>query len=311
MWGRLTSAAPSAVNVKSGLWCLYDAINRHRVFLIAAGVAFFALLALFPAIAALVTLYGLFADPAILQQHLSLFHGLLPSEALDLVRSQIQRIIAQGRGTLGLVFFTTVAISLWSAMAGIKALFDALNIVYGDDETRSFLRCNGEAFLFLLGIMAFAILSLIAVIIVPVVLSLVGLGNQADWLLGFLRWPALYLILTGLLAALYRLGPSRNRMPWRSVITGSVFAAFLWLLTSMLFSWYVAHLANYNATYGSLGTVIAFMTWVWLSSTIVLIGAEISAQIECSRAIRHIPPDSSAAAPLLYLDDLENPGQGG
>ncbi len=266
------------------LWRLYEAINRHRVFLIAAGVAFYGLLALFPAIAALVSLYGLFADPAAIQQHISTLQGFLPGPALDLVRAEVERIIAQGRGTLGLVFFTTLAISLWSAMAGIKALFDALNIVHGDQETRGFLSYNLQALLFILGTIVFIALALTAVVLVPAMLASVGLGSRTDTVLTLLRWPVLYVTLIALLTVLYRYGPCRSRPSWPSILWASAIAAFIWLLTSMLFSMYVANLASYNATYGSLGAVIAFMTWIWLSAVIVLIGAELDAALQQGRS---------------------------
>lgn len=252
---------------------------EDRVLSVAAGVTFYTLLSLFPALAALVTCYGLIADVGTINQHLAGLQGVLPSGAIEIVGDQVKRIATKGGGTLGLTFFTSLLLSLWSANAAMKAMFDALNIVYEEEEKRSFVWLNLESLTFTIGALLFVIVALSAIVVLPIVFNFVGLGDGA-WLIALLRWPALLLVLLGGLSLLYRYGPSRRPARWRWVGVGGAIAGLLWLVASILFSWYVASFGNYNETYGSLGAVIAFMTWIWISATIVLLGGEINAEIE-------------------------------
>ena len=248
--------------------------------LIAAGVTYYGLLALFPAIAALVSLYGLFADPAGITERLSTLQGVIPDGAIQVIGNQINRIQAQGGGTLGLYFVIGLVVSLWSANAGTKSVFDALNAVYDEPERRSFVRYNAEALMFTLGGILFVILALGGIVVLPAVLAFVGLESMAGWIISLLRWPLLIVVTLFALALLYRFGPSRESSEWRWVTWGSAIAAVAWVAVSMLFSWYVSNFGTFNETYGSLGAVIGFMIWMWLSTTIVLVGAEINAQLE-------------------------------
>jgi len=248
--------------------------------LLAAGVSYYALLALFPALAALVSLFGLVADPASIQQQLSNLQGVVPEEALQIIGDQISRIQAQGGRTLSLYFFIGLAVSLWSANAGVKSVFDALNIVYEEPERRSFLQYNLHALLFTLGGILFIILAVSGIVILPAMFAFVGLESMSGRIISLLRWPLLLVALLLALALLYRYGPCREKPQWKWVTPGSIFTAVVWLAGSMLFSWYVSSFGTYNETYGSLGAVIAFMVWMWLSATIVLVGAEINAQSE-------------------------------
>jgi membrane protein len=265
---------------KDILWRTYEEFNKDRVMSLAAGVTYYALLALFPAIAALVSIYGLFADPASIQDHLNALSGVLPGGALDIVREQVTRIASQGGGTLGLSFVIGLAISLWSANAGMKAILDALNIVYDEEEKRSFIKLNLISLTFTLGAIGFLLIAIGAIIVLPIILNFIGLGSTGEWLLTIARWPALLACVVFGLAVLYRYGPSRDKAEWKWATPGGIVAAVLWLAVSMLFSWYVSNFGSYNATYGSLGAVIGFMTWIWLSSIVVLMGAEINAEME-------------------------------
>ena len=258
---------------------VYQEFNKDRVLSVAAGVTFYSLLSLFPAIAALVSCYGLVADVSTINVHLAALQGVLPSGAIEIIGEQVKRIAAKGGGTLGLTFFTSLTLSLWSANAAMKAMFDALNVVYEEEEKRNFFWLNVRSLTFTAGALLFIILALTAIVVLPVVFNFLGLGDGAR-LIAMARWPALLLVLLGGLAVLYRYGPSRERARWRWVGAGSVVAGFLWLIASILFSWYVASFGNYNETYGSLGAVIGFMTWIWISATIVLLGGEINAEIE-------------------------------
>jgi membrane protein len=277
------AATPTEVPAKGWkdiLWRVYQEVSEDRLLAVAAGVTFYALLAIFPAIAALVSLYGLFADPGTINQHLSAMADVLPGGAIEIVGEQVTRIASKGGGTLGFAFFSGLAISLWSANAGMKAIFDALNVVYEEEEKRSFLMLNAQSLLFTLGAIAFLLLALASIIVLPIVFAFLQLGDVLGPALAIARWPLLFVMTALGLAVLYRYGPSREKAEWRWITPGSIFATVTWLLGSMLFSWYVASFGSYNETYGSLGAAIGFMTWIWLSSSIVLVGAEINAEAE-------------------------------
>jgi membrane protein len=265
---------------KDILWRTYEEFNKDRIMSVAAGVTYYALLALFPAIAALVSIYGLFADPATIQDHLNTLSGFLPGGALDIIREQVTRIASKGGGALGFGFIFGLVLSLWSANAGMKAIFDALNIVYGEDEKRNFIKLNVLSLSFTLGAIMFILVALGGIIVLPIVLNFIGLGSGTEWLVSLARWPILLIGVVLGLSLIYRFGPSRDKAEWRWVTPGGIVAAVLWVAVSMLFSWYVGNFGSYNETYGSLGAVIGFMTWIWLSTIVVLLGAEINAEME-------------------------------
>ncbi len=278
--GAQTPSELPASGWKDILWRTWQGFQEDRILLVAAGVTFYALLALVPALASFLSLYGLFFDPQRVTAQIDSLSGLVPSGALDILRDQATRITSQGKGTLSLTFLSTLAFSLWSANAGVKSIFDALNVAYDEEEKRSFLQLNLQSLAVTLGAIVFLIVALAALAVVPVVLNTVGLGPAASLLIWLGRWPVLILAVLAALAVLYRFGPSREKPQWRWVTWGSAVATAGWLIFSILFSWYVANFGNYNATYGSLGAVIGFMTWLWLSATIVLIGAELNAEME-------------------------------
>ncbi|MBW0005880.1 MAG: YihY/virulence factor BrkB family protein [Hyphomicrobiales bacterium] len=261
-------------------WRTYEEINKHRLLAVAGGVTFYGLLALFPAIAAIVAIYGLVADLGTVNDHLSALSGVVPAGALEVIGEQVKRIASKGNTTLGFAFLFGLGLSLWSANSGMKAMFDALNVAYGEEEKRGFVGLNLRTIGFTLGAIAFILLALGAIVVIPAILQLAGLGQLFGWLLWIARWPALLGLIIAGLATLYRYGPSRENAQWRWITPGSVLAAIAWLVFSMLFSWYVANFGKYNETYGSLGAAIGFMTWMWLSVTIVLVGAELNAETE-------------------------------
>ncbi len=259
---------------------VFRSLSEDRVLSEAAGVTFYALLALFPATGALVALYGLFADPATVQHHLNLLEGVIPGGGMEIIGEQVKRV-AQGGGTkLGIGFVTGFVVSLWSANQGTKAMFEALNVVYDEAEKRGLIHRTLLSLAVTLGGLVFVLLALGAVVVVPVVIQLIGLPSGLEALLGLARWPLLLVGIALVLAVLYRFGPSRQDARWRWVSWGSGLAALLWLAGSAGFSWYVASFGSYNATYGSLGAAIGFMTWIWLSAAVVLLGGELNAELE-------------------------------
>ncbi|GJE16149.1 YihY/virulence factor BrkB family protein [Methylobacterium marchantiae] len=276
------AASPSEIPASGwkdiGMRVFHD-IGENNIVSVAAGVTFYVLLAIFPAIAALVSCYGLVADVATINDHLQTLQGVIPSGALDIIGEQVKRIAAKGDTALGFTFFTGLALSIWSANGGMKAVFQALNIVYEERETRNFFWLNLRSLAFTGGALLFIVLALVGIVVVPAVINVVGLSAEA-WYISLLRWPVLLLAVLGGLALLYRYGPSRDAPRWRWVTWGSASAGVLWLVGSLGFSWYVSNFGKYNETYGSLGAVVGFMTWIWISTTIVLVGAEINAEME-------------------------------
>src|SRR5919202_116935 len=209
------------------LWRVVVAIPQDRVSATAGGVAFFALLAVFPALATVVSLYGLFADVTTMSRHLTLLTGILPGGVLDLLAQEMGRIASQSTHTLGTAFLVSIAIAFWSANSGVVALFDALNVIYKEREKRSLVRLYGTTFLFTLGAIGFAVAATTAVVAIPVILTFVGLSSFSDRLLSIARWPLLLILVVLGLALISHYGPSRHEAKWRWVTCGSALAALL------------------------------------------------------------------------------------
>lgn len=265
-------------------------MNDNRLLAVAAGVVFYRLLALFPAVTAFVSLYGLVADPSTIHEHLSLVAGILPQGALDILNEQLARLTAHRTSALSLGFIGGLLFALWSANAGSKAIMDSLNVAYGETEKRSFIQLNLVALAFTLGAILAFMFALSAVVLAPIVLSHLGLGGGVDALVRIARWPALTALVVLGLTMLYRYGPSLSDPQWTWLFPGNVLAAIAWLAVSALFSWYIASFGNYDATYGSLGGAIGMMTWMWISTIVVLLGAELNAELNraASRSIKPI-----------------------
>jgi membrane protein len=258
----------------------YHEIQNDRLLALAAGVVFYSVVALFPAIAAGVSSYALFADAATIGKHLSIAADIVPAGALDMLGQEISRIAAKSEGKLTFGFLLGLAIALWSANAGMKAIFDALNIIYDEDEKRSLIWLNVVSLFFTICAIAGAGLAIALVVVFPVLLAAFGLTSLDYPIIGYLRWPVMFVLIILGLAVLYRYGPSRRVAKWRWISVGSVFAGLAWLAVSSLFSWYLGNFANYNATYGALGAVVGLMMWMWLSTIVVLVGAELNSEIE-------------------------------
>lgn len=259
---------------------LYGQFSRDRVLAIAAGVTFYGLLAIFPAIAALVSIYGLFADPESVTRQLDALSGILPGGAMEIIGGQMMRVAEADRGALGFTFVGSLLVSIWSANAGMKAIFDALNVVYGEEEKRGFIKLNAISLLFTVGLIVILLAVLAGTVVLPAVLSFLGLPRWTEFWVRLLPWPLLLLLVTIGIGLIYRFGPSREHARWRWISWGSAFAAVGWLAASLLFSWYAANFGNFNETYGSLGAAIGFMIWMWVSTIVLLMGAELNAVVE-------------------------------
>jgi membrane protein len=269
---------------KDVLWRTWKEVGEDDVPTVAQAIAFSGMLALFPALAAFVSVYGLFADVGAARQHLAALTGIVPAEAMTLIGEQMVRIAAQKDASLSFTFLVSLALSLWSANSGVKALFKGLNIAYEETEQRNFLRLNLITLSFTVGTIAFLALAIAAMVVVPVLLNTIGLSLGAQ-VLALLRWPALLALASLGLSAIYRYGPSRDKPKWRWVSPGSLAAAVAWMAASALFSWYLTNFGHYNETYGSLGAVFGFMMWLWLSGVVVLVGAELNSELEHQTAV--------------------------
>ena len=258
----------------------FSQVSDDRVLTEAAGITFYCLLALFPAIGAMVSIYGLFAEPATIGEHLGVVSAVVPGGGMEIIDEQVKRITSKPAAALGFGAIIGLGTALWSSNQAMKAFVDALNVVYGEREKRSFIYRTVLTLSFTVAGILFILLAMGSVVVLPIVLKFVGLGDTAETLLSLARWPVMLVVVGLFLACLYRFGPNRDRPKWRWVTWGSFVAAVLWAAVSAGFSYYVTNFGNYNETYGSLGAVIGFMTWIWISSTVVLVGAELDAEME-------------------------------
>ena len=285
---------------KDILWRTYVRTGEDRLLATAAGVVFFGLLAVFPAITALVSCYGLFANPSTIGANLQTLALMLPNGSFQIVQDQIGRVLEKGDTALGATFLFGLALAIWSANAGVKAVIDALNVVYEEREKRSFVRLNLLSLAFTSGGIATLLLMVGAVVAFPLALDHVGLAPESQLIVSLARWPLLLVILLTALAVLYRFGPSRPAARWEWLSIGTLAAALLWIGGSALLSWYLSNFGNYSATYGSLGAAIGLMMWMWMSAIIVLCGAELNSEIEHQTALDATigrPSRSAPAAP--------------
>lgn len=257
-----------------------EQIGEDNLSMVAAGVAFYAFLALFPGIAALVSILGLVATPADVEGYVASAEGVLPPEALTLVREQVHEVVSAPSQALSLGLLISIGAALWTATLGVKALMGALNIVYEERETRGFLRYYGMAFLLTIGGVVFGIVALALVAAVPVVLEQLALPRVLELVLGLVRWVILAGAFMLALAALYRFAPSRKEPQWRWVSWGAAAATLLWLVGSALFSLYVSNFGDYNKTYGALAAIVILLTWFYLTAFALLLGAELNAEME-------------------------------
>jgi len=264
---------------------VFSEVMEDRITLIAAGATFYLILALFPALTAFVSLYGLVADPVTIADHIAFLGSLMPKAGYDMISGQLHALAKANTNALSFGFLFGVLAALWSANNGIKTIFEAMNIAYEEKEKRSFIWLNVMSLLFTLGAMVIAALFVISVGVVPAVLSFLRLDSFAAILIEYLRWPVIIVAAAFAISIIYRYGPSRRRAKWRWQVPGAAIATIVWLIASIGFSWYLTNFANYNATYGSLGAVIGFLMWVWISMVILLVGAEINAEMEHQTAI--------------------------
>ncbi len=262
-----------------------NATRRHHGSIVAGGVAFFAFLSIWPALAALVSIYGLLADPEDVARQVDAVAGALPADLQRPIHDQMAALTARSPGSLSLEAAIGIGAAIWTATKGMKALITGLSMAFGQPETRGFIRLNATAFLFTLAAIAAGAVGIGAVIALPMLLSLLHLSRLREELIRWLRWPTLCaLVLIGL-SVVYRFGPARPPPRRRWVTVGSLAATTLWLVGSAIFAWVASATAKADRIDGSLGVVITSLTWFLLSAYVVILGAELDAEIA-----RHAAP---------------------
>jgi membrane protein len=255
-------------------------IKQDDVPLLAAGVAFFALLALVPALVALVSVYGLVADPADIQRNVEDVLAAAPTEVRDLVQSQLSSIVDSSPQGLRLGALAGLVVALWSASSGMKHLIAAVNRAYDEDETRGFVRLRGLSLILTIGAMVGLLVALYALVVAPNSISDEGSMGLLRTTLLIVRWPLLAIAAMVGLAVIYRYAPDRAEPRWNWVSIGAVFATLVWLAASVGFSIYSANFGRYNETYGALGAVVVTMLWLYISAYAAVAGAELNAEME-------------------------------
>jgi membrane protein len=274
------------------LWRTKAELSDDHVSMVAASIAFYGLLAIFPAIAAMISIWGLLFDPQQIAQQIESVSGALPQDAAGIVNDQAHAV-AGGAGTgISLAALVGILLALYSASKGMQAMIEGLNIVYDEDEKRGFVKLTFMTLILTIGLIAMMIVALGLIAVLPALLGNLGLGEVFQALLTYARWPLLLVVALIGLAILYRFAPSREAPQWQWVSPGAAIATVLWLNGSIVFSIYVRNFGSYNETYGSLGAVVILLMWFWLSAFIVLLGAEQNCELE-----RQTERDTTAGRP--------------
>ncbi|WP_300038442.1 YihY/virulence factor BrkB family protein [uncultured Roseobacter sp.] len=267
---------------RAAAFAAFGQVGRNNISLIAAGVAFFSMLSLFPALAALIAVLSLIADPAVVVMQLEQFKGLMPADVYDILNAQIVGLVSTSSDKLGWAGGISLFLALWSARAGTGAVMQGLNAVYGK-EGRATWRHYVRALFLTVSLVSVGVVALLMVVVVPVALAFLPLGPVAGFTLQVLRWTIALAVIFAGIGLLYRYGPNRSGIPIGWVTPGAVFSVLAWAAVSITFSYYVSHFGNYNEVYGSIGAVIAMLVWLWISTFIVLVGAALNAELELRR----------------------------
>lgn len=255
-------------------------LKADHVTLMAAGVAFFAFLAVIPGLVALVSVYGLFGDPDTVQSTVRDVAGTLPEEARDLLVAQLETITSSSSSALTLGLVVSLGASLWAASSGMSHLIEALSVVYDEGEGRGFVAKRATALALTFGALVFGLAAIAAIAVWPAVVAEIDPPSPVGVILRLAVWPVLAVGLAVALAVLYRFGPDRDDAEWRWTSPGAGLAVVVWLAVSIGFQFYAGNFGSYNETYGSLGAVVILLLWLWISAIAVLLGAEVNAQAE-------------------------------
>lgn len=257
---------------------VWHAIQRDNISIMAAGIAYYVMLSIFPGMSALVLTYGLVADPQIIEYHVDALAGVLPSEALKLLSDQLNALVSAPTEKLGIGLIVSVLIALWSATSGTSAMMNALTIAYDGKEERGLLRFYALSIALTVGGVIFLLLALVLIAGVPAAVTRLPLPAFWQQALLLIRFPILALLALLGIGTLYRLAPDRQRPGWDFLRAGTIAASLLWLASSAAFSFYAAQFGSYDRTYGSLGAVAILLVWLYVTAYIILAGAELNGE---------------------------------
>lgn len=257
-----------------------DQISENNVSIISAGVAFYTFLAVFPAIAALVSIYGLAMNPESIQNQLSQISGMMPKEAYEILKTQLEKLVSTSGKALGLSMGIGILFSLWSANKGTKSLFTGVDIAYDTVNDRGFLKQNGLTLLFTVGAVILLIVSMVLIVAFPALIDLIGLPTRLETFINYGRWLLLAAILIWFLGMVYKYAPCKPAPQFKWVVSGALLATILWLIASWGFSYYVSNFGSYGEVYGSISAVVVMLLWLFITSFIILLGAELNSEIE-------------------------------
>jgi membrane protein len=257
--------------------------RERNLSLVAAGVTYYLLLALFPALAALVSVYGLVANPAAVTKSVQSLSGMLPPSTVELIGNELGRLFSTSGKSLGFGAVFGIAIALWSGVRGMTGMMTALNIAYDQRERRGYIRYYATALTLTVVVVIGGLIALSFVAGLPGVLNGMGVQGPGRWIGLAVEWPLLIMFAMGMVTLIYRYGPDRSKSKWKWASLGVKVAAILWILGSILFTVYIYYFGSYNKTYGSLGLPLVLLTWMWLSVFVVLFGAEINGEAERQR----------------------------
>jgi membrane protein len=263
---------------KDILWRSWQEVSDNNIFLVSGGVTYAMVLALFPGLAALVSIYGLMLDPGQIEKQVGALAGVLPQRSQQMLSEELHQLASSSGGALGVGAIIGILLALWSASRGMSGLMSAMDIAYEARETRSFFKFNMIALLLTLGAIAGGLIAIALIAVLPTVAQFLAGGLK--WEMTLIQWPVLIVLVMIGLALLYRYAPNRDEPQWRWVSPGAITATAVWILGSVLFTVYVTNFNSYNKTYGSLGGVVVLLTWLYLSAFAVLLGAVINAQSE-------------------------------
>jgi membrane protein len=253
---------------------------ERNLSLVAGGVTYYLLLALFPGLAALFSVYGLIANPADAAKSVQSLSGMVPPSTVELIGDELTQLASASSQSLSLGAIIGIAIALWSAVRGMTGMMTALNIAYDQPERRGFIRFNVTALMLTIVVVIGGLIAFALVAGLPVALHWVGARRPGGWIGLVVEWPLLIVFVMGIMALIYRYGPDRSEPKWKWASLGVIVATILWVLGSVLFSAYIYYFGNYNKTYGSLGLPLILLTWMWLSVFVVMFGAEINGEAE-------------------------------
>ncbi|MBL3701644.1 YihY family inner membrane protein [Sulfitobacter sp. BDSS02] len=268
---------------KSLGWRVKDAIIDERIGLVAAGVAFYALLALFPAITAMMAISGLVVDPNEIVSQIDELQGIMPDQAVEIITDQATAVAGTRQGGLGLTAILGILLAIYSASRGTASLIQGMNVAYNEREKRGFIALTLTTLILTLFVIVGVLLGLLASTAIPALLSFMDFGPGWSFLISMLTLVAVFFMTIFGLSLLYRFGPSRRRPEWSWASVGAVVGCSLWIIASAGFAFYVSNFGSYNESFGALGGIVVLLMWLWISAFIVLLGAELNAEIETVR----------------------------